>query len=131
MMIYPISPYFFLSTTHSNHIQYNVVLLSTIHIHLLIIHAVVVDVELVLIQSSIVFNAFSARITCVCASFRYFNTSSFPPPGLYSANCDMNDILFVIFIAVFLHGLSTRMKEYIIMRWHICINSRTGKKNES
>mmetsp|Transcript_9456 Transcript_9456/g.21048 ORF Transcript_9456/g.21048 Transcript_9456/m.21048 type:complete len:81 (-) Transcript_9456:575-817(-) len=37
-------------------------------------------------QSKIVFKAFSAKITCFCDSFKYFNTSSFPPPGLYSPN---------------------------------------------
>lgn len=51
--------------------------------------------------SIMTFNASRASTTCFLLSFKYLRTSSLPPPGLYSPNCEMKAIELLIFVALF------------------------------
>jgi hypothetical protein len=49
-----------------------------------------------------------AKMTCFLLSFRYLSTSSFPPPGLYSPNCEMKAMLLLMLTAEFQLSLASK-----------------------
>ena len=58
--------------------------------------------------SMIVLSDFWASNTCFLDSFKYLRTSSFPPPGLYSPNCEMNAMELLIVMAEFQSSVASK-----------------------